>query len=101
MKLSEDIKNYKYSALVFKSLLLKEFGDFCHWPLGTYIYFPLYTFGIIEKPSFPRCAFWESDLHKPPGLSHMTLKSSVFSRKNNMEDYFSQILQLITNVNIL
>jgi hypothetical protein len=42
------------------------------------------------------CWFWWL-----PGLRPTTLLSSVFGHNNKMEEHFSQILQLITNVNKL
>jgi hypothetical protein len=43
--------------ILMLSLLLKEFCDFCHRPLGNLLYFSPYIFGIIEKLLFPRRAF--------------------------------------------
>jgi hypothetical protein len=40
-------------------------------------------------------------LKSPYSLAFWIIQSSVFGYKNNMKDYFNQILQLITNVNML
>jgi hypothetical protein len=93
-------QNKKNFSRFFKSLLLKKFFDFCHRPLVPKSIFP-HTFLVSFESSYsldvPFCGL---NFTNRQGLAHDPLKFS-FGQKNNMEDYFSQISQLIPNENRL
>jgi hypothetical protein len=81
--ISVGVRNYTIikRILRFLSLAVRYINLLYH------IHFSSYSLGV--------------PFHQPPGLSPMTLLSSVVCHNNNMEDFVSQTLQLKTNVNRL